>query len=214
LCFHRPCQAGSIPAFNLLKWIADSYFYQLAGCDLQLFPVNFGDNYPTRLVYFKLCGYLAHTLPYETIAYISFYLQWVLMALCAIDLNSLLSYMVFGENTMNGMNMLEGRSGPTTQNTDSVKTLLTYMGRSSDPMPIFVELKGNVRLTRSKKGDCYYTTTLKDCSCKARTFNPGTPCKHMKALQAEIDNESIAPIAKWSGGRNGPVDPDELKVVA
>jgi len=136
------------------------------------------------------------------------------MALCAIDLNSLLSYMVFGENTMNGMNMLEGRSGPTTQNTDSVKTLLTYMGRSSDPMPIFVELKGNVRLTRSKKGDCYYTTTLKDCSCKARTFNPGTPCKHMKALQAEIDNESIAPIAKWSGGRNGPVDPDELKVVA
>lgn len=110
-----------------------------------------------------------------------------------LGLNSLLSYMVFGENTMNGKNMLEGRSGPTTQNTDSVKTLLTYMGRSSDPMPIFVELKGNVRLTRSKKGDCYYTTTPTDCSCKARTFNPGTPCKHMKALQAEIDNESITP---------------------
>jgi len=114
---------------------------------------------------------------------------------------------------MNG-NLLEGRSGPTTQNTDSVKTLLAYLGRPSDPMPIFVELKGNVRLTRSKKGDCYYTTTAKDCSCKARTFNPSTSCKHMRALQAEIENESIAPTAKWAGGRNGPIDPDELKVVA
>lgn len=73
---------------------------------------------------------------------------------------------------------------PTTQTVDSVKSLLSYVGRASDPMPIFVELKGGVRLTRSKKGDCYYTTTPTDCSCKARTFNPGTPCKHMKALQA------------------------------
>ena len=73
---------------------------------------------------------------------------------------------------------------PTTQTVESVKSLLSYVGRASDPMPIFVELKGGVRLTRSKKGDCYYTTTPTDCSCKARTFNPGTPCKHMKALQA------------------------------
>ncbi|WP_286878246.1 hypothetical protein [Methanosaeta sp. UBA458] len=37
-------------------------------------------------------------------------------------------------------------------------------------MPVFVKLKGNVRLTRSKKGDCYYTITTKDCSCKAQTL--------------------------------------------
>jgi len=36
----------------------------------------------------------------------------------------------------------------------------------------------------------------------------------MRAIQAEIEDESIAPIAKWAGGRNGPLDPDELKVVA
>jgi hypothetical protein len=71
-----------------------------------------------------------------------------------------------------------------TQSIDSVKSLLAYVGRASDPMPIFVELKGGVRLTRSKNGDCYYTTTPTECSCKARTFNPNTPCKHMKALQA------------------------------
>lgn len=71
-----------------------------------------------------------------------------------------------------------------TQSIDSVKSLLTYVGRSSDPLPIFIELKGNVRLTKSSKGDCYYTTTSADCSCRARTYNPGTPCKHMKALQA------------------------------
>ena len=98
------------------------------------------------------------------------------------------------------------RSGPTTQGADSVKSLLAYLGRPSDPMPVFVELKGDVRLTRSKKGDVYYCTSLKDCSCPARTYHPREPCKHMRMLQAEIDNESIAPVAKWPGCHNGPVD--------
>jgi len=115
---------------------------------------------------------------------------------------------------MSGMNLLEGRSGPTTQGTDAVKSLLTYLSRPSNPMPIFVQLKDNVRLTKCKKGDAYYCTSLKDCSCPARTYHPREPCKHMQMLQAEIDNESIAPVAKWAVGRNGPVDPDELKLVA
>lgn len=97
---------------------------------------------------------------------------------------------------------MEGRTSiqvekPTTQTVDAVKSLLAYVGRASDPMPIFVELKGGVRLTKSSKGDCYYTTTPTDCSCKARTFNPGTPCKHMLALRADqankIESESIRP---------------------
>jgi len=100
-----------------------------------------------------------------------------------LGLNSPLAHIVFGENTMTG-NTLVQIEKPTTQTVDSVKSLLAYVGRASDPMPIFVELKGGVRLTRSKKGDCYYTTTPTECSCKARTFNPGTSCKHMKALQA------------------------------
>jgi hypothetical protein len=73
---------------------------------------------------------------------------------------------------------------PKTQSIDAVKLLLAYVGRASDPLPVFLELKGGVRLTRSKKGDCFYTTTPTDCSCKARTYNPGTPCKHMKTILA------------------------------
>ena len=125
---------------------------------------------------------------------------------------------------------------PTTQIVESVKSLLSYMGRASDPMPIFVELKGGVRLTRSKKGDCYYTTTPTECSCKARTFNPNTPCKHMKTIQAgnsveasraqarayqarqrelkgkgsTLPENSIRPIGGWIGPdgqrANGPVE--------
>lgn len=128
-----------------------------------------------------------------------------------------------------------------TQSTEAVKALLAFVGRASDPLPTFVELDGGVRLTRSKKGDAYYTTTPTDCSCKARTYNPGTPCEHMKALQAGngVDAsraqarayqarqrelranrsslrpvESIRPEGKWPGGRNGPVDPDEIKAEA
>jgi hypothetical protein len=128
-----------------------------------------------------------------------------------------------------------------TQSTEAVKALLAFVGRASDPLPVFVELDGGVRLTKSKKGDAYYTTTPTDCSCKARTYNPGAPCKHMKALQAGNSVEAsraqarayqarqrelrakrgslqpvgcIRPEGKWPGGRNGPVDPDELKVVA
>jgi len=54
-------------------------------------------------------------------------------------------------------------------------------------MPSFVELAGGVRLTRSKKADCYYTTTSRDCSCPARAYNPGVACKHMKTVQAAME---------------------------
>lgn len=82
---------------------------------------------------------------------------------------------------------------PKTQSIDAVKSLLAYVGRPSEPLPVFVDLVGGVRLTRSKKGDCYYTTTSRDCSCPARAYNPGTPCKHMKALQIVMEGESIRP---------------------
>ena len=82
---------------------------------------------------------------------------------------------------------------PKTQTVESVKAFLKWRGRVIDPLPVYVELAGGVRLTRSKKGDAYYTTTSRDCSCPARAYNPGAPCKHMKALQAAMDNESIRP---------------------
>ena len=93
---------------------------------------------------------------------------------------------------MTGKLIYDG-ANPKTQSIDAVKSLLAYVGRPSDPMPSFVELAGGVRLTRSKKGDAYYCTTPKECSCPARTFSPGTPCKHMKALLVAMDNASIRP---------------------
>jgi len=85
---------------------------------------------------------------------------------------------------------------PVTQSVDAVKALLAYMHRPAEPLPEFVELQDRVRLTRSKDGKGYYLTTPKNCSCPARTFNPGTTCKHMRALQASIEereDESIMP---------------------
>jgi len=93
---------------------------------------------------------------------------------------------------MSGKTILNVES-PKTQSIDAVKSLLAFVGRASDPMPVFVELARGVRLTKSKKGDCYYTTTSRDCSCPARAYNPGAACKHMKQLQAAMDNESIRP---------------------
>jgi len=85
---------------------------------------------------------------------------------------------------------------PVTQSVDAVKALLAYMHRPAEPLPEFVELQDRVRLTRSKDGKGYYLTTPKNCSCPARAFNPGAPCKHMKALQVSIverEDESIMP---------------------
>lgn len=135
---------------------------------------------------------------------------------------------------MTGRTLTQTES-PKTQSLDAVKSLLTFVGRASDPMPIFVELDGGVRLTKSSKGDAYYTTTPTNCSCPSRTYNPAKPCKHMKALlaangveasraqarayqarQRELreqanrgslrPEESIRPTGKWDGGFNGPVD--------
>jgi len=89
---------------------------------------------------------------------------------------------------MTGKTLVEIQT-PVTQTVDAVKALLAYMHRPAEPLPEFVELDGRVRLTRSKDGKAYYLTTTKDCSCPARAFNPGAACKHMKALQASIEEQ-------------------------
>jgi len=81
---------------------------------------------------------------------------------------------------------------PVTQTVDAVKTLLAYLHRPAEPLPEFVELRDRVRLTLAKDKKAYYLTTTKDCSCPAHTFNPGTPCKHMRALQVSVE-ERILP---------------------
>ncbi len=87
---------------------------------------------------------------------------------------------------MTGKTLVEIQT-PVTQTVDAVKALLAYMHRPAEPLPEFVELDGRVRLTRSKDGKAYYLTTTKDCSCPARAFNPGKPCKHMRALLLSLE---------------------------
>ena len=88
---------------------------------------------------------------------------------------------------MSGKTLFDDAS-PKTQSIDAVKALLTWRGRETDPMPQTVEFthesgEGRLMLILSNKKDGYYTTTSSNCSCPARTYNPGQPCKHMRYPQ-------------------------------
>ena len=77
--------------------------------------------------------------------------------------------------------MLLSSGSPITQSIDAVKSLLAYVGRGSDPLPIFVEMPGReVILVLSGKKDAYYTTTAQACSCPSGTYRPGQTCKHRR----------------------------------
>lgn len=121
---------------------------------------------------------------------------------------------------MDGKTLFDGIS-PKTQSVEAVKALLTWKGRASDPLPSVVEFanegeESRLVLVLSNKKNGYYTVTANACSCPARIYHPGQPCKHMrkhfgaKLEQARIG--SIRPEGKWAGGYNGPVD--EIKGAA
>jgi hypothetical protein len=81
---------------------------------------------------------------------------------------------------MNERTLLASAS-PITQSIDAVKSLLAYVGRSSDPLPTFVEMPGSeVLLVLSGKKDAYYTTTAQACSCPSGIYRPGQICKHRR----------------------------------
>ena len=118
---------------------------------------------------------------------------------------------------MLGKNLLEGRTGPITQSVESVKALLTWRGRGTDPMPSTLEFVNEgegsrLVLVLSNKKDSYYVVTPAKCSCPAATYHPGQPCKHQRkhfpqvVMPVTTASESIRPECKWPGGLNGPVD--------
>jgi hypothetical protein len=89
---------------------------------------------------------------------------------------------------MSERNLLEGRTGPITQSIDAVKALLTWKGRSTKPLPQFVEMgqeDSKVVLMLSNKKDSYYTKTATKCSCPAASYHHG-PCKHQREYFAEV----------------------------
>jgi hypothetical protein len=112
---------------------------------------------------------------------------------------------------MSGNNLLDQvRSGPVTQSRDAVKTLLSFVGRASDPMPSDVTLdNGRVVLILSNKKDCYYVVTQKACSCPAASYHHG-PCKHQRKYFPQPEAAKV--VSTNDSIRNGPVE-DDLKVV-
>ncbi len=80
---------------------------------------------------------------------------------------------------MSGKNLLEGRTGPTTQTIGSGKSLAQYLG-IKEALPQIISLANGARLTLSTKKDCYYFTNAKGCSCRAGQF--GKECKHKREL--------------------------------
>jgi hypothetical protein len=78
---------------------------------------------------------------------------------------------------------------PTTQTIDSVKALLCWRGRASDPLPGFIEMgkeESRLMLVLSNKKDCFYVTTARACSCPAHNWHPGQRCKHQRKFFAEV----------------------------
>jgi len=116
---------------------------------------------------------------------------------------------------------------PVTQSTEAVRALLKFYshGQEVAELPPFYRLGAEMVLVISNKGDVYYVTTPRNCSCPAQSYNPGQPCKHMRlyfpAQKAEAPildeshvgplklaqppKDSIQPESKWPGGFNGPV---------
>jgi len=112
---------------------------------------------------------------------------------------------------------------PVTQSIEAVKSLLTWRGRGTDPMPATLEFVNEgegsrLVLVLSNKKDSYYVVTPAKCSCPSAAYHPGQPCKHQRkhfpqvAMPAATASESIRPECKWPGGLNGPVD--EVRGVA
>ena len=97
---------------------------------------------------------------------------------------------------------------PQTQCIASVKALLSWRGRASDPLPEYVEMgEGESRLVLvlSNKRDAYYTCTARDCSCPARSWHPNGPCKHQRRFF--LSNHGQAPLSSAESPARKPFKP-------
>lgn len=114
---------------------------------------------------------------------------------------------------MNGKTIINIQK-PQTQTVTAVKSLLSWRGRASDPLPQFVELgsgESKVVLVLSNKRDSYYTVTRSDCSCPAAIYHRGR-CKHQRKFFPEEQTTTAKPSSAikqpnhgaWHG-HNGPV---------
>ncbi len=71
---------------------------------------------------------------------------------------------------------------PITQESQAVKTLITYLNHGEEPqeMPPFLRVSADLILVQGSKKDRYYSVTPKSCSCPSHTYRPGKSCKHQR----------------------------------
>jgi len=78
--------------------------------------------------------------------------------------------------------LFEGKS-PLTQSAEAVKQLIEFVtGKPCKELPANFALVNGAQLTKSSKGDVFYMTTPKACSCPGFTYRGS--CKHMTALRS------------------------------
>jgi hypothetical protein len=83
---------------------------------------------------------------------------------------------------MMNKNLYEGKS-PLTQSAEAVKQLIEFAtGKPCNELPAAFALADGAQLTKSSKGDVFYVTTPKACSCPGFTYR--SSCKHMTALRS------------------------------
>jgi len=80
------------------------------------------------------------------------------------------------------------------QKVESVVELLNFLGKPVDPHPAVVELADGAQSTRSSKGDCYYYTSPRVCTCPGFYYRHS--CKHMKALASTSAKPSGQTLAE------------------
>lgn len=74
---------------------------------------------------------------------------------------------------MNGKTILTIAT-PVTQSREAVQSLIAYQNHGTVPaeMPPFYRLSADMVLVASNKGDAYYVTTPKSCTCLAAAITP------------------------------------------
>jgi hypothetical protein len=90
--------------------------------------------------------------------------------------------------------MSEGKvifdGGIKTQSVEAVKGLIEYLtGAKCQKLPAVVRLANGRQLTRSGKGDAYYVTSPRECSCPGFFYRRS--CRHVKALRDQGEPKGV-----------------------
>jgi hypothetical protein len=113
--------------------------------------------------------------------------------------------------------MSEGRiifdGGIKTQSIDAVKGMIEFLtGEQVRELPAVVRLANGWHLTRSSKGDAYYMTSPRECSCPGYYYR--RTCQHVKSLldAEEAKGVLLLDAHAWEP-TSGEIENQEMKAL-